>query len=210
MATPRWRWERDREAKVATGARSGSKSRGGDGYHTSHVPNIARGARATWRTFRIATWRTCPIIKSHVASTEVATGVGWQRHLGVEVAYLPHHLVPRASAEVATPRWRRERQVRHVASAASPYRPMWQVLRWRRERQVRHVASAALPYSPTWQVRRWRRRGGDAEVATGEGSGSGGGDAEMATQGVGSGAGLGNEGGDAGRGIGSGIGKRRW
>ncbi|GBG83110.1 hypothetical protein CBR_g36728 [Chara braunii] len=175
MATPRWRWdrERDREAKVATGAGSGSESGGGDGFHTSHVPNIARGALSTSPrgvlasssspTWQVRRWRRRGGDGSRMAKPR------WRRHLGdgVEVAYLPHHLVPRASAEVATPRWRRERQVRHVASVASPYSPTWQVLRWRREQQVRHVASAASLYSPTWQVRRWQReREREAEVAT--------------------------------------------
>ncbi|GBG83554.1 hypothetical protein CBR_g37271 [Chara braunii] len=239
MATPRWRWdrERDREAKVATGVGSGSETGGGDGYHTSHVPNIARGALSasphgvpapsSSPTWQVRRWRRRGGNGSGMATSR------WRRHLGVEVAYLPHHLVPRASAEVATPRWRRERQVRHVASAASPYSPTWQVLRWRQEQQVRHMASAASPYSPTWQVRRWRRIGGDgsgirkrrwrrrawyrerdweAKVAmqgagSVAGSGSGGGDAKVATQGTGSGSGF--EGGD-GSGIGIGKRKCRW
>ncbi|GBG65749.1 hypothetical protein CBR_g52341 [Chara braunii] len=202
-----WRWERDGNAEVAMGSGAGSGSEGGHGCRIGigkrrwrWVPHFAHAKHRTWRMCHVPHFphRHVTYLPHHLVprgkygggDAEVATGAGWRRHLGVEVAYLPHHLVPRASAKVATPSWRRERQVRHVASAASPYSPGWQVLRWRRERQVRHVASAAAPYSPTWQVRRWRRRGGD-------------------------GIGIGKrrwrrQDGDAGRGIGSGIGKRRW
>ncbi|GBG83165.1 hypothetical protein CBR_g36781 [Chara braunii] len=164
MATPRWRCDRepDREAKVATGAGSGSESGGGDGYHTSHVPNIARGA----------------------------------------LSASPHGVLAPSSS------------------------PTWQVRRWRRERDGdaevvtpsrRRGGVLAPSSSPTGKCgggdgsgRAWdREQDWKAKVATQgagsvAGSGSGGGDAKVATQGTGSGSGI--EGGD---GSGTGIGKRR-